>query len=84
MEEDVYKFGICGEPLNSDGSSPCANRQAREYNRVVGMLRFFAKVLMTGIGGRKRAEEIEDETVEVYEMVHGRRPRGNPSKNKGS
>jgi hypothetical protein len=33
LEEDVYKYGICGEPLYADGSSPRANRQVREFNR---------------------------------------------------
>jgi URI fold toxin 2 of polymorphic toxin system component len=79
-EEDVYKYGICGEPLYPDGSSPRANRQVREFNRLVGFLRFLARVLMTGIPGRKRAEEIEEETKAGYESTHGRRPRGNPSK----
>ncbi len=77
-EDDVYKYGICGSPLCSDGSSPRANRQVREYNRLVGFLRFLSKVLLIGIPGRKRAEEIEEEYIEGYEAKHGRRPRGNP------
>ncbi len=80
IEEDVYKYGISGEPLFPDGSSPRANRQVREYNRVVGMLRFFAKILVIGISGRKRAEKMEDEMVAEYEAKYGRRPRGNPTK----
>ena len=43
LEEEVYKYGICGEPLYADGSSPRANRQVREFNRLVGFLRFFGK-----------------------------------------
>lgn len=81
-EQDVYKYGICGDPLHSDGSSPRANRQVREFNRLVGMFRFIAKVLLVGISGRKRAEEIEDEMIAEYEAKHGRRPRGNPPKAK--
>lgn len=79
-ERDVYKYGISGDPLYADGSSPRANRQVREFNRLVGFLRFLAKVLITGIPGRKRAEEIEEETIAAYEAKHGRRPRGNPVK----
>lgn len=82
VDEDVYKYGISGELLNSDGSSPRANRQVREYNRVVGFLRFLAKVLLTGIPGRKRAEEIENEKIAGYEKSKGHRPRGNPVKGK--
>lgn len=76
-EEDVYKYGISGESLYEDGSSPRANRQVREFNRLVGLLRFLSRVLRTGIPGRKRAEEIEEEMIAEYEEKHGRRPRGN-------
>lgn len=80
-EQDTYKYGICGEPLNSDGTSPRANRQLREFNRLVGYVRFIARIILTDIPGRKRAEEVEDEMIEKYEAEHGRRPRGNPLKN---
>jgi hypothetical protein len=81
VEEDIYKYGICGEPLYADGTSPRANRQVREFNRLVGFLRFLARILITGISGRKLAEEIEEETITEYELKHGKRPRGNPIKN---
>jgi len=55
----IFKYGISGKPLNPDGSSPRANDQIALFNRVAGMVRFFAKVLLTDIPGRKRAEEIE-------------------------
>lgn len=74
---DVYKYGICGRPLNKDGSSKRANTQVKEYNRLVGWARFFANVLLTGILGNKRAREIEDEYIDAYEREHGRKPRGN-------
>lgn len=77
---DVYKFGISGEPLFADGSSPRANRQTRAFNRLVGGLRFFANVLLTGIAGRKLAEELEEKAACDYETEHGNRPRGNPPK----
>jgi hypothetical protein len=80
FEEDVYKFGVCGNPLLPDGSSPRANRQVREFNRVVGMLRFIANIIMVGINGKKQAEEIEQDFIDQYESVRGRRPRGNPRK----
>jgi URI fold toxin 2 len=78
VADDVYKYGISCEPLNPDGSSPRANRQVREFNRLVGFLRFLARVLLTGIGGRKAAEKKEDSAIEAYERKHGRRHRGNP------
>lgn len=82
IDEEVYKYGVSGEPLLDDGSSPRANRQVREYNRIVGLLRFLAKVLLTGISGRKKAEEIENEKVEEHERLYDKRPRGNPKRGK--
>ena len=78
VEEEVYKYGVSGEPLYPDGTSPRANRQVREYNRVVGMLRFFSRIIKTSIPGKKRAEELEEEMIEKYVEKYGRRPRGNP------
>ncbi|MEK7256209.1 MAG: hypothetical protein AAB316_15765, partial [Bacteroidota bacterium] len=34
--DDTYKFGICGDPLNQDGTSPRANLQVKEFNRAFG------------------------------------------------
>jgi URI fold toxin 2 len=74
---DIYKYGICGKPINLDGSSPRANEQVALFNRVVGMKRFFARILMIDIPGRKRAEEIEQLYVALYFEKHGRNPEGN-------
>lgn len=75
--KDVYKYGICGDPLNPDESSPRANRQIREFNRAVGWLRFLAKVLITGIAGRIKARQIEDDYIAAYREKHGFNPPGN-------
>jgi hypothetical protein len=74
---DVFKYGISGKPLNPDGSSPRANEQINLFNRLVGMIRFFSSVLITGIAGRKRAEEIENEYIDTYYQKNGRKPPGN-------
>lgn len=73
----VYKYGICGDPLTADGSSPRANKQVRLFNRVVGWARFLANVLLTGIAGRLKAEKKEKEYIEKYEKKYGRKPPGN-------
>jgi URI fold toxin 2 len=75
--DDVYKYGISGKPLNPDGSSPRANEQVTLFNRVVGMVRFFATILLTGIAGRKEAEKIEADYIEDYRKKNGRNPPGN-------
>ncbi len=80
-EEDVFKYGICGKPLNKNGSSPRANEQVRYLNRAVRRIRYFVTILFTGILGRAKALEMEDELVEEYRQKNGRRPYGNPEKN---
>mgnify|MGYP003871236345 CR=1 FL=1 len=80
-EDDVFKYGICGKPLKKDGTSPRANEQVRYVNRAVRWVRYFARILFTGIPGRTKALEMEDELVEAYRQKNGRRPHGNPEKN---
>lgn len=74
----VYKYGICGQALNSDGTSPRANEQVTIFNRLVGYIQYFANVLITGIPGRIKAKEIENEYISKFEQENGHRPRGNP------
>jgi hypothetical protein len=73
----IFKYGISGRSLNSDGTSPRAEEQIEEYNLITGWLRFFANILMIGIPGRKKAKEIERKYITDYEKIHGRKPRGN-------
>jgi URI fold toxin 2 len=78
VERDmIYKYGICGKSLNSDGSSPRANEQTMLYNRVVGMARFFSFILLVEINGRKLAEETEQEYIDEFYNKNGFNPPGN-------
>lgn len=77
-DNTVFKYGICGKPLNSDGTSKRANEQLTVFNRLVGYVQYFANILITGIPGRVKAKEIENEYIEKFEQEHGHRPRGNP------
>jgi hypothetical protein len=77
-DNTIYKYGICGQPLNSDGTSPRANEQVSIFNRLVGYIRYFANILLTGIHGRVKAKEIENKYIAKFEQEHGYRPRGNP------
>ena len=74
---NTYKYGICGDPLNADGSSPRANIQVKEFNRAFGWLRFLARVLLAGIPGRREAKRIENEYLEAYREKWGEYPPGN-------
>ena len=73
----LYKYGVCGRPLNKDGTSPRANEQVRLFNRLVGWARFFSKILLTGIKGRRRSEALEDNYIDAYRAKHGTNPPGN-------
>lgn len=78
LDDEVVKYGICGDELNADGSSPRANEQVNFLNRAVGWIRFIARVILKTIPGRQKALEIEDEHVAEFEAKNGHRPRGNP------
>lgn len=73
----LFKYGISGRPLNKDGSSPRANEQINLFNKVVGWARFFAQIILTGIKGRAKAEEIENQHINAHEKKHGKKPPGN-------
>lgn len=75
--KDVYKYGICGDPLLPDGSSPRGRLQTRELNRAVRWLRFFHQVLVSGIRGRVEARRLEDEYIAQYQQKNGVPPPGN-------
>lgn len=80
----IYKYGISDNPVESDGYSRRLRSQVNLFNRVVGWLRFFGRILVFDIPGRKRAEELEDIYIEAHKRKKGYRPRGNPSpKQKG-
>lgn len=73
----VFKYGISGQPLNQDGSSPRAKEQVSLFNGVVGWTRFFATVLLTGIKGSAKAQELEDQYISDHEAHFRRKPPGN-------
>jgi hypothetical protein len=74
---DVFKYGICGYPIGKDGYSKRIRQQLKLYNAVANCVRFFARILVTGIQGRGKARQLEDEYIADYEAKHGRKPRGN-------
>jgi len=76
-EKTTYKYGISGQPLNTDGSSPRANEQINIFNRLFGWIRFIANILITNIEGREKARQAEEEHISDYENKNGKRPKGN-------
>jgi len=77
VDDDVVKYGISAEDIDQEGYSSRMRAQVNFANLFVGWARFFARIIMRNIPGRKRAEEIETEQIEAYQKRHGRKPRGN-------
>ena len=84
QEKETFKYGISCEPIGEDGLSKRMRRQLEIFNLAAGWVRYIVHILLTGIPGRKTAEQIEDEHMEAFEEKHGRLPRGNKSKNRKS
>ncbi|MCB9285088.1 MAG: hypothetical protein H6563_13510 [Lewinellaceae bacterium] len=82
QEKEVFKYGISSDPIEEDGMSRRTRRQLKYLNLAAGWIRYFVRILITGISGRQRAEEIEDEHIEAFEKKHGKMPRGNLRKNR--
>ena len=76
-DKDIVKYGISADPIGKDGLSTRLRRQLSLFNALVGWARFYGKILIIGIKGRKKAEDIENEHIAAYEKKHGRKPRAN-------
>lgn len=82
QENETFKYGISSDPIGPDGLSRRIRRQLDIFNLAAGWLRYLARILVTGIPGRKAAEELEDQYLDEFEKKHGKLPRGNKEKNR--
>jgi RHS repeat-associated protein len=71
---ETDKFGISGQALNKDGSSPRANRQVNAKNRAGG--NYAAEVQRSGIQGREAALAAERDAVAGHVAATGEMPPG--------
>lgn len=76
-DDDVFKYGISHDPIGGDGYSNRMRTQVDFLNLGVKWLRFFARILLMGIPGKKEAKRIEKQYIRKYKEKHGHRPRGN-------
>lgn len=75
---DTFKYGISSNQINEkDGLSERMRTQVKAANLIVDWARFFARVLIKNIPGRKEARRLEREHIQAYTKKHGRRPKGN-------
>ncbi|MFM9951565.1 MAG: hypothetical protein ACKV1O_26765 [Saprospiraceae bacterium] len=75
--EDTFKYGISCEPIGEDGMSDRMRKQINYLNRLYEWARFFGRILIHDIPGKKEARRIETEYIRKYEEAHGRKPKGN-------
>lgn len=76
-DDSIYKYGITDDSVDSDGLSERVREQLDLFNRIVGFHRFYAKILLRDIPGRRKAREIERQHIRAFREKHGRRPLGN-------
>jgi URI fold toxin 2 len=77
VEEDTFKYGVTWEPIDNDGLSNRTRSQVAYLNRIYEWVRFFGRILIKDIPGKKAAREIETKHIKDYELKHGRKPKGN-------
>ena len=77
VDNDILKYGISADELLSDGTSPRINNQLKIFNLIAGWMRYFGRIIVTGIQGRKNAEDLEKKYINDYKVKNGRKPIGN-------
>lgn len=78
VDNDTFKYGISSGPISKkDGMSKRMRVQLRLVNLIDNWARFFIRILIHDIPGRRDAKRIESEHIKEYKDKNGRRPRGN-------
>jgi len=75
--EDTFKYGISADPIGEDGLSDRMREQITFLNLVFEWSRFFGRILIFDIPGKKEARQLEKDHIKAYEELHGRKPKGN-------
>lgn len=76
-DNDIFKYGISCDPIGKDGMSKRMRVQLTFANLIDKWTRFFARIIIHDIKGRKEAKRLESEHIQAYKKKHGQRPRGN-------
>lgn len=77
VDDDVFKYGISHDPIDEDGYSNRMRIQVEFLNLGVKWMRFFARILLLDIPGKKEAKRIEKQHIRTYKEENGYAPRGN-------
>lgn len=77
VDDDVFKYGISHDPIGEGGYSNRMKVQVDFLNLGVKWFRFFARILLVDIQGKKEAKRIEKQYIRKYKNENGQAPRGN-------
>lgn len=77
QSDDIYKYGISHDPIETDGLSARLRDQLDLYNRIAGWARFHAEIIHRDLAGRLKARQIETQLIRDYKERYGHRPLGN-------
>ncbi|MEM8528086.1 MAG: hypothetical protein AAF847_06900 [Bacteroidota bacterium] len=77
LENEVFKYGISGDPIDKDGLSKRLREQLDLFNIVANWYRFEGHILVKDIAGNETARLLEDAFIDAHEKVYGYKPRGN-------
>ena len=77
QDDDIYKYGISHDVVDSDGLSTRLRDQLDLFNRIAGWARFYGEIISQNIEGRLAAREQEQSLINAYKNEFGKRPNGN-------
>ena len=77
LEDEVFKYGISGDPIDKDGLSKRLREQVDLFNLVANWYRFEGRILVKDIAGNEAARLLEEAFIDAYEKLYGHKPRGN-------
>ena len=78
VDDSLYKYGISCKVIGPDDTSSRMREQVNQLNRIDRWPRFFARIILRNIPGKREAKRIETEYIQAYTEKQGERPRGNP------
>lgn len=79
IDESVFKYGISSKPIDKDGTSSRMREQVNLLNRIDKWNRFYARIILSDIEGKKEARLLEISFIKEYEQKYKDKPRGNPT-----
>lgn len=64
VDDDVYKYEISCKPIGKNGTSSRMREQVNQLNRIDRWLRFFGRILLRDLPGKRDVKRIETEYIQ--------------------